>query len=83
MRKHSLVLVSILLFGCARARPLPDMPTFRTQRAAECAKDCQKMHGWCTSGCVKGENKRARNTCFSQCSEKLEDCYSLCLIEDG
>ena len=82
MKKHSLLLVLVLLFGCARARPLPDMPTFQTQNGAACAKHCQKMHSWCTSGCVKGENKRARNICFSQCSEKLEDCYELCSIED-
>ena len=76
------MLVLVLLFGCSGARSLPDMPAFQTRNAASCAKDCQKMHSWCTSGCVKGENKRAGNTCFSQCSEKLEDCYDLCLIED-
>ena len=82
MRKYSLLLVLILLFGCARARALPDMPRFQTREGAECAKDCHKMHSWCISGCVKGEHKRARKTCFSQCSEKLEDCYELCLVED-
>ncbi len=82
MKKPSLLLVLVLLFGCTRARSLPDMPAFQTQRGAECAMDCQKMHSWCTSGCVKGESKRARKTCFSLCSEKLEDCYSLCSIQD-
>jgi hypothetical protein len=82
MRNYSLLLVLVLLFGCARALSLPEMPAFQTQEGAECAKDCQKMHTWCTSGCVKGENKGARKTCFSLCNEKLEDCYSLCSIED-
>ena len=82
MKKYSLLLVLVLLFGCTRARLLPDMPAFQTQEGAECAKDCHKMHSWCTSGCVKGEKKRAMKTCFSQCSEKLEDCYDLCSIED-
>lgn len=82
MRKHFLLLVLVLLLGCARARPLPDMPTFQTGQGVECAKDCQKMHSWCISGCVKGENKRARRTCFSQCGEKMGDCYELCSIED-
>ena len=82
MRKLVFLLALILVFGCMRTRPLPDMPAFQTRRGAECAKDCHKMHSWCIAGCVKGKNKRARRTCFSQCSEKLGDCYDLCLVED-
>ena len=78
-----LLAVLLLLFGCARARPLPVMPAFQTHRGTECAKQCLKMHSWCIAGCVKGENKRARKICFSQCSQTLGDCYDLCLVEDG
>ncbi len=82
MRKRVPVLVLILLFGCARAQPLPDIPALQTREGVECAQHCQKLHSWCISGCVKGENKRGRKTCFSQCSEKLSDCYGLCAVRD-
>jgi hypothetical protein len=82
MRKHFLLAALIVCFGCARAKPLPDMPRFQTLNGTECAKHCQKLHSWCISGCVKGESKKARKTCFSQCSDKLRDCYELCLVED-
>ncbi len=83
MRKYSLAFMVILIVGCSRVQPLPDMPAFRTSEGVECAQHCQKLHSWCISGCVKGENKRARKTCFSQCSEKLGDCYGLCVVQDG
>ncbi len=83
MRKVVLAVVLILLVGCARSRPLPVMPAFQTRSGAECARQCLKLHNWCIAGCVKGENKRARKLCFSQCSETLGNCYNLCLVEDG
>jgi hypothetical protein len=82
MRSHVLALTLILLFGCARVKPLPEIPSFQTSGGVECAQHCQKLHSWCISGCVKGENKWARKTCFTQCGEKLADCYDLCLVDD-
>lgn len=82
MKKRFLSVALFLVFGCAGAQPLPDLPSFQTGKGTECAMHCQKMHSWCIGGCVKGEDKGARKTCFDQCGEKLRDCYDLCLVED-
>ena len=69
----------MVLWGCA-ARPLPSMPSVETQQGRDCVRTCQREHRLCTSVCQGMLLEESK--CLSQCNQKLEECYRLCVEEE-
>jgi hypothetical protein len=78
MKKLYVVLGSLLLVGCTKAKP-PDVPQFQTPVGWACARVCQREHTLCTSDCTQV----VKTGCLSRCSKKLKECYDFCLADES
>jgi len=70
----------MVLWGCSTCRTLPSMPNVETQQGRDCVRTCQREHRLCSSACQGMLLEEPR--CLSQCNQKLEECYRLCVDEE-
>ena len=80
MWSKAIIVVWFIFFGCS-AKPLPSMPSVKSQQGRDCLRSCQREHRLCSSACQGMVLRESR--CLSQCNQKLEECYRLCLEEEN
>ena len=79
MYRFLLILLIFTAIGCAHVPeyPLPDPPEFSTVPGQRCSIKCREIDYDCKTAC-RG-TKREQAICGSECNEKLDLCYQLCI----
>jgi hypothetical protein len=78
-----LLVLGLLLTGCAAELPMPTMPTFITDTQREQARACQQTYALCQGGCsgqglsmaLGAQQIHERTKCTNNCKLLLADCY--------
>jgi hypothetical protein len=81
MKIWSIVIGMLITLCSCSTRPLPTMPKVNSQQARDCLRHCQREHRLCSSACQGMVLRESR--CLSQCNQKLEECYRLCVEEES
>ena len=82
MKIFSIAIIGMLFVFCGcSTRPLPSMPSVKTQQGRDCVRNCQREHRLCSSACQGMVLRESR--CLSQCNQKLDECYRLCVEEEA
>jgi len=77
-----LLVVVLILLGCATQGPVPVMPKYITEEGKACARLCQQTYPQCNLACsemVGGlTTAKQREKCLNNCNQTLKDCYLTC-----
>ena len=80
--KLGIILVALVVAGCATQTPVTVMPRFTTEAGRACARNCQATYAQCSNACsgmVGGAaTAKQREQCLNNCNQILKDCYSSC-----
>jgi len=73
-----IILVPVVMIGCASQAAVPVMPQFTTEAGKECGRICQGTYSQCTGGCGPIVSNSQRRQCLNNCNQILKDCYTSC-----
>jgi uncharacterized protein YcfL len=73
-----IILMLVVMVGCASQARVPVMPQFTTESGKECARICQGTYSQCTVACGPIASSSQRKQCLNNCNQILKDCYTTC-----
>ena len=79
MYRFLLILIILTAIGCAHVSeyPLPDPSEYSTVTGQRCAIKCREIDYDGKMACQGTKSEQA--TCGSECNQKLDLCYQLCI----
>jgi hypothetical protein len=85
--KKLVLLSALALFACQpQLRPLPEMPTYQTKVARECATRCQSQYNQCVNAARPADYSSygvPDNEAINACRQMLQECYGVCSQDDS